>query len=718
VTADGPWTSTGQSVTLAQGGGPLTLVEGSTFSLSDRTGDIAPGGTAGVFVLDARVISQWQLLVNGEPLEPLSADISEPFAATFVARAPDTSAVDAGTLLALRRRWVGSGLREEIELRSYRRESISVVVELRVASDFADVFDVKSGHGSPAADLALLTDGLGTSSVRAGVRREVRITECSGPEAGTVTASALIWHLTLPANGSWRTCVEVTVAVDDCPLDLQYRCGEPPSSARPALRLAGWRRHAPVLTRADDRLVRAVARAVDDVGSLVIEDPGHPQSPVVAAGAPWFMALFGRDSLLTSYMSLIVDPVLAVGVLQTLARLQGVRVEPSTEEQPGRILHEVRFNSSAATAIDNGHIYYGTADATPLFVVLVGELARWGVDRAVIDSLLPNVDRALDWIADFGDLDGDGYVEYERLSPDGLANQGWKDSWDGISSADGKLAETPIALAEVQGYVYAAYLARAELAVVRDDAVTARRYEAKAEQLRAAFNRDFWVADRGWYAVALDGAKRQVDALVSNMGHCLWSGIIDPDRAERVAALLRSPELSSGWGLRTMATSMPRYDALSYHNGSVWPHDSALAAAGLMRYGFVDEAVCLIEQLLDAANTNDGRLPELYAGLSRADVAVPVAYPSSCSPQAWASAAPLLMLRTLLRLEPRSDVGRYVLSPVAAQSLTGDVELSFAGSRVRVRSTSAAGAEVTGLPAHVAVEMEPPRPKPVRGQRM
>lgn len=710
---DGPWTSKAQSATLAQDGGLVTLVEGSTFSLSDRTGDIAPDGPAGVFVLDARVISQWQLLVDGQPLEALSVDISEPFAATFVARAVQDSPTGDGTLLALRRRWVGLGLREEIELRSYRRAEVTAVVELRVASDFADVFAVKSGRASPAAPFVRLTDGLGASAVRAGVRREVRITERRLSGLGSVEKSGLLWSVTLPPNGSWRTCVEVSVAVADRPLDLQYKCGQPAAASRPARRLAGWRSHSPVLTRADERLVRAVARAVDDVGSLVIEDPRHPESPVVAAGAPWFMALFGRDSLLTSYMSLIVDPVLAVGVLQTLARLQGDRVDPATEEQPGRILHEVRFNSTAATDIDDGHIYYGTADATPLFVVLVGELARWGVDRAVVDSLLPHVDRALDWIVTFGDRDGDGYVEYERLSPTGLANQGWKDSWDSISSADGALADTPIALAEVQGYVYAAYLARAELAAARADDITARRYAAKAEQLRAAFNRDFWVADCGWFAIALDGAKRPVDALASNMGHCLWSGIIDPAKADRVAAHLVSPEMSSGWGLRTLATSMVRFDALSYHNGSVWPHDSAIAAAGLMRYGFVDEAVRLIEQLLDAAEVNDGRLPELYAGLSRADIAVPVAYPSSCSPQAWASASPLLMLRTLLRLEPRRDLGRYVVSPVAEPSLIGDVELSFAGSRVRVQQDAPRGADVTGLPADVEVETEPPRPGPV-----
>jgi glycogen debranching enzyme len=703
------WTSSQQPVTLTQAGGLVTLVEGSSFSLSDRSGDIYPGGPGGMFVLDTRVVSQWQLLVDGKALQPLSVGIEDPFSAVFVARVADAAEDHATTLLAVRRRWVGSGMREEIELRSYARDPVTASVELLVGSDLADVFDVKAGRVAPGMDGGHLRDDLRVSSVRGGVRRDVQVIECSAAQPGDVTATGLRWTVTLAPGDVWSTCLEVGLSVDGHALPLQYRCGQPAEVSRPTQRLAGWRRHSPRFANSDSRLVRAVARAVEDIGSLVIEDPAHPESPVVAAGAPWFMALFGRDSLLTSYMSLIVDPVLAVGVLKTLARLQGTRVDADTEEQPGRILHEVRFNSTTATDIDDGHIYYGTADATPLFVVLVGELARWGVERGVVDDLLPHVDRALEWIDQYGDRDGDGYVEYERLSSGGLANQGWKDSWDGVSAANGALAEPPIALAEVQGYVYAAYLARAALAAERDDPTTSDRYERKATQLRSAFNRDFWLDDKGWYAIALDGAKRPVDSMASNMGHCLWSGIIEPNRAARVAAHLSSDEMRSGWGLRTLAVPMARYDPLSYHNGSVWPHDTAIAAAGLMRYGFVDEAVGLIEELLDAADLSDGRLPELYAGLSRDDVSVPVAYPSSCSPQAWAAAAPLLMLRTLLRLQPRGDAGRYELSPVAGGPVIGTVDLNVAGSRVTIRPGAGVDVEVSGLPHGLGWDVVPAR---------
>ena len=689
-------------------GGLVTIVEGSSFILSDRNGDVRPGnGPVGLFVLDTRALSTWELILDGHPLEPLSVSITEPYSATFVAQPPRAVGIDS-SLIVIRQRWVGAGMREDLHVRNYGADSVTIRLELRVASDMADVFEVKDGRALDGHGPFQVGDVMHTSRVRGGIRRGVTIVESPAEDRGTVERTGLSWTLTLPAKGEWRTCLKVTASLGDREIAPHYDCGEQPAAAKPSQRLIAWRRRAPLLQTDDRRLAEATARAVDDIGSLVIEDPAHPESPVIAAGAPWFMALFGRDSLLAAYMSLIVDPRLAVGVAQTLARLQGSRVDAATEEQPGRILHEVRFTSGAQDAA-TGHIYYGTADATPLFVVLVGELSRWGVAESVVDALLPHVDRALEWIEHYGDRDGDGYVEYERLSPEGLRNQGWKDSWDGISDARGRLASPPVALAEVQGYVYAAYRARAELARKRSDARTAELFASKAEALAAAFDRDFWVSDRGWPAIALDGDKRQVDSLASNAGHCLWSGIILPERAPAVAAQLMSAQMFSGWGLRTLASTMHRYNPLSYHNGSVWPHDSAIAAAGLMRYGFVEEASRLIDAVLDAAAAHTGRLPELYAGLDRAELPVPVSYPTSCSPQAWASAAPLLMLRTLLRLEPRLDIGTLAVSPLPDGQCPHMVDLSFGGSRISISIGRDAGVTVTGLPADVEVVTEPRR---------
>jgi glycogen debranching enzyme len=397
-------------------------------------------------------------------------------------------------------------------------------------------------------------------------------------------------------------------------------------------------------------------------------------------------------------MALVLDPQLALSTARVLARLQGRDTVAATEEQPGRILHEVRFGARSSLALEDGDVYYGSVDATPLFVMLVGEMLRWGVPLRDLEPLVPAVDSALEWLAGPGDADGDGFVEYSRMTPGGLANQGWKDSWDGISFADGRLPEGPIALAEVQGYAFAAWRSGAALARAMGSDVVAARRDARADELRAAFNDRFWMPERGAFALALDGAKRQVDAIASNMGHCLWTGIVDADKAPAVARWLTSPEMASGWGVRTLATSMARYNPLSYHNGSVWPHDTAIGIAGLRRAGFVSESHALASALLAASIAHECRLPELFAGLTSDEIAVPVSYPASCSPQAWASAAPLLVLRSVLGLEPDVPNGEVIIDPVlppgsAALRIDG---MPLAGGRVTI-AADRDGVEVSGL---------------------
>ncbi|MBV9823832.1 MAG: amylo-alpha-1,6-glucosidase, partial [Actinobacteria bacterium] len=356
---------------------------------------------------------------------------------------------------------------------------------------------------------------------------------------------------------------------------------------------------------------------------------------------------------------------------------------------------EVRFGMDAALALGGERAYYGTADATPLFVMLLGELHDWGLPAEDLAALLPHADRALDWVAEYGDRDGDGFVEYQRANQHGLANQGWKDSWDGVSHADGRLASTPIALCEVQGYVYAAYLARARLA----DGDARRGWLERARQLKREFNERFWLPEQGYYAIALDGDKRPVDSCASNMGHCLMTGIVDADKAPSVVAHLMSERMFTGWGIRTLAADSGAYNPASYHNGSVWPHDNALIVAGLMRYGFVAEAQRVTEALFDAAAHFDGRLPELFCGFDRASYAEPIPYPTSCSPQAWAAATPIHLVRTLLRFEPCAPRRRVRLAPAWPRSL-GSLELAnvpLAGSRLSL-SLAADEVEISGLP--------------------
>jgi glycogen debranching enzyme len=520
-----------------------------------------------------------------------------------------------------------------------------------------------------------------------------------------VDGGSLHWVAPIDPGEEWAACLEVAAVRSGEQIAPRYRCGQPAELAVPSTRQAGWARQLPRLVTDVPGLAEAYAHAGQDLGGLRLFDPDHPDDPLIAAGAPWFMTLFGRDSLLTSWMALLLDPSLALATVRALARLQGTEDVPETEEQPGRILHEVRFGTGPSLALADGDTYYGTADATPLYVMLVHELWRWGTPLEELRPLLGAVDAALAWLEGPGDPDGDGYIEYRSRVAGSLANQGWKDSYDGVSFADGRLAEPPIAVAEVQAYAYAAWRAGAALARATGHSVQASRREQRAEALQEAFDHDFWMPEQQAFALALDGEKRQVDAVASNMGHCLWAGIVrDPDKAAAVARWLVSSEMFSGWGVRTLATSMGNYNPLSYHNGSVWPHDTALCVAGLRRAGFVDEALQIAGALLRAAPSTAGRLPELFAGLSAEELPSPVPYPASCSPQAWAAASPLLVTRALLGLEPDVPSGRIELDPVlpSGTSRLTLVDVPLAGSLLTVEINGDAIA-VRGLPRELAL---------------
>ncbi|HZQ76265.1 MAG TPA: glycogen debranching N-terminal domain-containing protein [Acidimicrobiia bacterium] len=652
-----PWTSSA-SPSLGTSG-TVTLVEGPAFCISGRTGNMHASFPEGLFYRDTRFLSEMELRVNGHVPEPLAATTTDPFSASFVLRDHPLRGRADSHLVIFRHRYVGRGMREDVVVCNFGEEPAFCAIELSLNCDFADLFEVKEGRIERTGDLRLESDRarMTFSYRRGGFRRSTFVDFSTVPKINGNIAS---YELIIPARGQWSTCLQVTPVIDATPVEPRYRCEVPVDRATPVERLAAWRRQLPIMACDHDAFGALLNRSTEDLAALRIFDPDHPDRAVVAAGAPWFMTLFGRDSLLTSWMAMMVDPDLALGTLQTLARFQGRAVNPLTEEEPGRILHEMRFGEAAGISLGGGTIYYGTADATPLFVMVLGELQRWGSRRGDVDALLPAADRALEWITRYGDKDGDGYVEYERASDRGLVNQGWKDSWDAVRFADGRLARPPIAMCEVQGYVYAALVARSHFATESGDTQLAEQLRGRAEALKAAFNRDFWLEDRGFFAMALDADKTPVDGLASNMGHCLWTGIVDEEKAPLVARHLLRDALFSGWGVRTLADTVKGYNPISYHCGSVWPHDNAIAAAGLMRYGFVDEAHQIMEGMVAAAPFFDCRLPELFAGLPRSQFRFPVSYPTSCSPQAWAAAAPLLFLRTMLRFEP--DIRNATLS--------------------------------------------------------
>jgi glycogen debranching enzyme len=704
-----PWTVSGARSAIDQPGGDVTLVDESTFAISNPVGDMVPASAQGLFVRDTRILSRLELRVNGSRPQNLTAVTEDPFSATFVSRAQPRPGRADSTLMIFRTRYVGQGMREDLVIRNYGDESAFCLVELFVDADFADLFAVKEGRAAdPDGAISRLVreESLELSYRRGTVSRGTLLR--FSPSPPSLGEDLVSFEAIVPARGEWKACVEVHPVIEGRAIDPRYRCGHPVEHAAPSERLARWRSRVPQVETDDEGLRSALARGAEDLGALRIFDPDFPDRVVLAAGAPWFMTVFGRDSLITSWMALLVDPDLALGVLQTLARFQGEDIDPRSEEQPGRILHEMRFGEAPSLSLGGGSIYYGTADATPLFVMLLGELRRWGLARDAVEQLLPNAERALEWIEQYGDMDGDGYVEYQRATDRGLDNQGWKDSGDSIRYADGRMARAPIALCEVQAYVYSAYLARAHFAREEGDEATFEHFRAKARRLREDFNRDFWLEDKGWYAVGLDPDKKPIDSLASNMGHCLWTGIIDEEKAPIVAAKLTSPEMFSGWGVRTLATNMGGFNPISYHCGSVWPHDTAIAAAGLARYGMIDDAHRLVRALLDVAVHLGGRLPELFSGLDRAELRSPVRYPTSCSPQAWSAASPLLCLRTILRLDPWVPYGKTWLSPQLPEGIHHlKVErIPLAGTRVTVE-VEGDHVEVTGLPKEVEVVKGP-----------
>ena len=401
----------------------------------------------------------------------------------------------------------------------------------------------------------------------------------------------------------------------------------------------------------------AIQRSVADL-RLLMNDGPRPGLRYIAAGVPWFTTLFGRDAIITALEALPFMPDLAVETLRVLADWQATDRDPGRDMAPGKILHELRFGEMVRTREIPHRPYYGSIDATPLWLVLLGETTRWTGDLDLVRELWPNVLAALAWIDADGDIDGDGFIEYVRGGPQSLFNQGWKDSGDSIRHRDGSIAQPPTALVEVQGYVYDAKLRVAELARLIDQPDLATRLESEAADLRRRFDAAFWMSDVGYYAVALDADKRQVGSITSNPAHGLWSGIVPEERVAQIAERLMGPELDSGWGIRTYAAGQPGFNPIGYHTGSIWPHDNALAAAGLKRAGRHDEAGRIATRIFEAARESpEFRLPELFCGFTRDPASLPVPYPVACSPQAWAAAAPLSLLQTMLGMHARAADG-------------------------------------------------------------
>jgi glycogen debranching enzyme len=643
----------------------LSVLDGSTFVVSDRMGNVTPGAGRehGFYAEDTRFVSRWILSVDDRPLQLLSLNQGTHFEAQFVLT-PRVGPEEQAPWSVVRHRLVDHVWMEEVTFINHLHETSRVRLQLEIGTDFADLFEVKDVD-IPERAVSFERDATNLTLTYANgeFRRSITV-ETSAP--GTITAGGFVFDLELAAGEQWETTF--TVCPDASQPGARFTERKPRGSldvvrAARTAELATWLQSAPVLRADDTALVRTYRTSLSDLGALRMQPDLTDEATLPAAGLPWFMALFGRDSLLTSFQALPYLPELAATTLRVLAARQAGERDDFHEREPGKILHELRFGELTATGRRPHSPYYGSADATPLFLILLGEYHRWTGDDTLVRELESHARAALAWIADSGDADGDGYVEYAcRNLETGLVNQCWKDSWDSMQFADGRHARGPIATCEIQGYVYDAYRRSARLAreVWHDDALS-ERLEQRAGDLRARFHTDFWMPERGAYALALDGEKQQVDSLTSNIGHLLWSGILDDREAAATAERLLGAQMYSGWGIRTLGSGEAGYNPLGYHTGTVWPHENSLIAAGLARYGHHEAARTIAVAMLDAAVFFEHRLPEVFAGFPIGLTSVPVEFPTASRPQAWAAGAPLLLLSTVLSLAPQDTVAEVDL---------------------------------------------------------
>jgi glycogen debranching enzyme len=655
----------------------VSILHGETFMVCNSLGSFTPPGPYGLFHRDTRFLSLWDLTLNGEQPALISSKAIDHFSAAFFLTNQNGDGLSDSVISIVRLRVLSKRVNEELIVENHGTSAVSLNISLAADTDFADLFEVKSSKADEqqreinriVSDERLVFEY--------GNQKFFRRTSIGFSQQPALSSCKATWSVSLDPQVHWKVCIAVetetepgTIAVP-VGIDAFEKCYHEMQN-----RSKLWSESLPVLHSSSDQLDLLFANSCTDIGALRIHD--HPGlSFLPAAGLPWFMTVFGRDSIIASYQSLILGKELAQTCVFALSERQATTSDDFRDSDPGKILHEIRHGELTVMGQEPYSPYYGSIDSTVLFIILCSEIYRWTADANSIRQLAPAIKNALHWIEKYGDSDGDSYVEYITRSSKGLRNQGWKDSETAIQFSDGRIARPPIALCEVQGYVYDAFTRMGELFHVLEEPSSAKTYEQKAQALKNKFNKDFWIDERGGYfALALDAEKKRVDAIGSNMGQLLWSGIVEPEKAQVVVDQLMSGHMYSGWGIRTLSQKEHGFNPIAYHCGTVWPHDNSLIAAGLRRYNFHDQARTVIEGMLQAGTVFDFRFPEVFAGYPKHDISFPCRYPTSCRPQAWAAGATLLFLRTMLGLEPDMASKTLYADPLPTASIRN---LKFSG---------------------------------------
>ena len=651
----------------------LSINHGATFMVTDLGGEIQADTEQGVFADDTRFVSYYAISANGVSWQRLSSAATAYYAAriylTNAVVATEDGDLPAGTLSLVISRAVGDGIHDDLDLVNHGLVAVRFNLEIALRSDFADLFEVKAGHlvrrGRIVTQWQEGRGELETSYTNRDFRRSLVYRLVNSSSAPTYANGRVTFEVELAPGATWHSCCQYLLLRDEAGRAPQRACYHDAAETDQDRLYRHCLEVATKVTTANEDIYRVYRQSVEDMAALRLYS--HDFGPDVwlpAAGVPWFVAIFGRDSLIASLQHMIVHAGFARGALKKLAELQARETDDRRDAQPGKILHEVRAGELAHFHLIPHTPYYGTADATPLYLIALHEAWKWLGDAELLREHRDVALRCLEWIDRYGDLDGDGFQEYQTRSPQGYENMAWKDAFDAVVYPDGRQVRQPKALCELQGYVFDAWMRMAEVFDALDEPERAAGLRAKASALRAAFEEKFWCEDLGFYAFALDPEKRPVATIASNPGHCLWSGIATPDHAARVVKRFFEPDMWSGWGIRTLSAQNPAYNPFSYQRGSVWPHDNGIIALGFKRYGFAAEAARVARDISEAASYfMSYRLPELYAGIERRPGTFPVLYPQANVPQAWAAGSVFHLLQAILGIRADAPRGRLYVDP-------------------------------------------------------